>query len=581
MNMRVLLADDHRMFRQALRNLLEKESDIEVVAEADDGYGVLTQAAASLPDVVCMDVNMPGLNGIEATRRLLASQPAIKVIGLSAYSDRRFVLDMLNAGAAGYVTKAEAGEELLRAIKTVSRERLYLCPEIAAGVVSALGKQTGYAQQPLAQDARQWQILQLLAEGSTAQLQELVEQYQKILQATTDGFVMADSQGYLVEVNQAFCRMIGWSRSELLQSHLGSIEALKSESEFNGHWQQIIQRGKDRYETRLRSRNGALLDVDVSACHIADAGHIVCFVRDISDKKRAEERLRLTACVFESTGEGVMITDRHNRIEAINAAFTRITGFDASDAIGQTPALLKSGRHPAEFYQHMWQELSDLGHWSGEIWDRRKNGEAFAAWLTVSVVRDDHHDISHYVALFSDITTVKESRQRTDYLAHHDPLTGLPNRLLLTARMEHAIEKGKREGGAMAVLFIDLDNFKAVNDLLGHRAGDVLLQELASAMRATLRAEDTLARIGGDEFVVLLESIAGLEDVQRVARELLAIFPYRLAAPGGELRVGASIGVSLFPEHGDSFSDLIALADQAMYQVKRGGRGAVCFYCPQ
>lgn len=288
--------------------------------------------------------------------------------------------------------------------------------------------------------------------------------------------------------------------------------------------------------------------------------------------RHANHRTRLAAEVFEHTAEGVAITDAEGYVQMVNAAFTRITGLAESEAIGKTADFLYSGHHPPEFFKALWQDVKRNGYWQGEIWGRRKNGELYANWVSISGVRDNGGAIRHYIALFSDITAMKESAQRMEHFAHHDMLTGLPNRRLLTARLEHSIKRASRTGHLLALLFIDLDNFKEVNDVLGHGEGDKLLQEVGHRLSGILREEDTLARIGGDEFVILLESLAVRGDINRVIDTVLSLFPCRRTKPGGDIVVTASIGVSFYPDHGRSAATLLGSADHAMYQAKQGGR---------
>ncbi len=299
---------------------------------------------------------------------------------------------------------------------------------------------------------------------------------------------------------------------------------------------------------------------------------------DVTEHRMREEKLRQAAAVFESTVEGVMVTDAANRIVAINRAFTDITGYGESEVLGLSPALLQSGRHDADFYQAMWEELGSRGSWRGEIWNKRKSGAAYPQWLTISVILDEHNTISHYVGVFSDISKIKRSEEELNRLAYHDALTGLPNRLLLLDRISHAIRRAGRSGAHFALLFIDLDRFKNINDTLGHQVGDELLMAVADRILKRLRAEDTLSRLGGDEFILLMEEISNEQQAAHLARELLRLLgkPYHIA--GHDIFLSASIGISLHPEDGADAESLIKHADTAMYRAKEGGRNGYQFY---
>lgn len=299
------------------------------------------------------------------------------------------------------------------------------------------------------------------------------------------------------------------------------------------------------------------------------------------ERSRANASLRQAAAVFESTREGVVITDLQPRIVGINPAYTVITGYAEEEVIGRNPSLLQSGREGEVFYQAMWQSIRESGHWQGEIWNRRKNGELFPQLLTVNTVYDGEGQPTNYVGVMTDISQLKDSEARLAHLAHYDPLTHLPNRLLVQSRLKHALESAERHSRKVAVLYIDLDRFKNVNDSLGHPVGDELLEALAARMQARLRDEDTLGRFGGDEFLLVLEDLRRHEHAAEVARELIEMLEESFKLPSGhEVYVGASIGISLFPDDGESETELIQHADVALYQAKEAGRNTFSFYTP-
>jgi diguanylate cyclase (GGDEF)-like protein/PAS domain S-box-containing protein len=294
---------------------------------------------------------------------------------------------------------------------------------------------------------------------------------------------------------------------------------------------------------------------------------------------RADARLRQMAAVFENTREGVVITDLTPRILGVNRAFTEITGYLEEEVLGLNPNILNSGRQDPMFYQTMWQSIRETGHWQGEIWNRRKDGEIRPQLLSISTVRDGDGRPTHYVGVMADISRLKQSEERLEHLAHYDPLTELPNRLLLLSRLEHVLERAERHRQQAAVLFVDLDNFKVINDSLGHPAGDALLSTLARRLRGRLREEDTLGRLGGDEFLVILENVERAERAATVAEVLLHLLEQPFVLPAGqEVHIGASIGISLFPDDGATVTDLIKNADTAMYQAKEQGRNTYRFY---
>ncbi len=297
------------------------------------------------------------------------------------------------------------------------------------------------------------------------------------------------------------------------------------------------------------------------------------------ERGRAYTHLCQSAAVFESTSEGVIITDLTSRIVQVNRAYTEITGYTEAEVLGRNPSLVRSGHQDASFYRTLWESLLQTGHWRGEIWNRRKNGEVFPQLLTISTVYDNIGQPSHYVGVMTDISQIKQSEERLEHLAHYDPLTELPNRLLVQSRLEHALELAGRSHHIVAVLFVDLDRFKNINDSLGHPVGDAVLQTIAKRMAGRLREGDTLGRLGGDEFLVVLETIRHPEDAAEVATTLIQLLEDPLILPNGhEVYISASIGISLYPGDAQTVTELIQHADAAMYQAKDQGRGIYRYY---
>ena len=307
-------------------------------------------------------------------------------------------------------------------------------------------------------------------------------------------------------------------------------------------------------------------------------------VQDITARKRAEDELRVAATAFEAQ-EGMLITDAQRTILRVNQSFTRVTGYSSEEVIGRTPSLLKSGRHDEAFYAAMWAQINDKGSWAGEIWNRRKNGEVFPEWLTISAVHNEFGAVTHYVGTLTDISQRKANEDAIRHLAFYDALTRLPNRRLLLDRLQQALAASARSGRQGALLFLDLDNFKTLNDTRGHDKGDQLLQQVAHRISACVREEDTAARFGGDEFVVMLTDLSNerMESVQQaetVGRKILAALrePYDL--DDERYWTTASIGITLFANHDATPFELLKQADLAMYEAKAGGRDMFVFYAP-
>ncbi|OGA29414.1 MAG: hypothetical protein A3I01_01020 [Betaproteobacteria bacterium RIFCSPLOWO2_02_FULL_65_24] len=327
-----------------------------------------------------------------------------------------------------------------------------------------------------------------------------------------------------------------------------------------------IEEANQMLDQRVQERTAALRESNQS------------LEAEIAERKRAEEKLRLSAKVFENTIEGVIITDAQERILAVNRAFSEITGYPPEEVLGQTPRILRSGRQQPDFYRSLWGDLKSTGQWKGELWNRRKSGEIYPQWLSIGTVKDESGEDQHYVGVFSDVTSIKKSEEMLNFLAYHDALTGLPNRMLFNDRLEHSIEHARRERRQVAVLFFDLDHFKDINDTLGHNLGDEVLKGVAQQLSAQTRKSDTVARLGGDEFILLLENIDVLRYAGTVAEKFLKLLARPIDVAGYEMSITASIGISIFPEDGNDVTTLVKNADMAMYHAKSNGRNGYCFY---
>ncbi|MDD5389471.1 MAG: PAS domain S-box protein [Gallionellaceae bacterium] len=416
------------------------------------------------------------------------------------------------------------------------------------------------------------------------------------LKAVSQGVIIRGPDQCILSANEAFASITGYSAAEIIGKDYCLLEGPLTDP-----------RQVDRI--RLALKNGAAFSGDILH-YRKDGGtfwneltispvrdeqgqltHFVGITRDITERKQAEEALRIAAVAFESQ-EGMMITDANSVILRVNRAFTETTGYTAEEVIGQTPRLFKSGRHNASFYAEMWKIIKRTGSWQGEIWDRRKNGEIYPKWLTITAVKSDDGSVTHYVGAQTDISARKAAEDVIKNMAFYDPLTQLPNRRLLDDRLSQAMAASKRSACYGALMFLDLDNFKPLNDTYGHVVGDALLIEVAERLHHCVREMDTVARFGGDEFVVLLSDLnAGKAEstaqARHVAEKIRAALsqPYLLTTRSeGEVdttvehRCTASIGVAMFINHESSQEDILNWADAAMYAAKEAGRNLIRFH---
>lgn len=426
-----------------------------------------------------------------------------------------------------------------------------------------------------------------------------------LFDAALDAVIGMDEQGHITHWNKSAETIFGWRRDEAVGQLLADL--IVPVSLRNAHqtgMAQYLSSGQSkvlnrRVEAMAQRRGGQTFPVELSILpfRTQDRIHFTAFITDISQRRSAVMKLQLAANVFQNAFEGITVTDASAAILDCNDSFTRITGYKREEVIGQNPRLLQSGRQDKAFYEAMWSALLNSGHWCGEIWNRRKSGEIYPEWLDISAVRDSKGITRQYVALFSDITQRKELEEQVRLLAFYDPLTTLPNRRLLQDRLGQALLSAKRKGAYGALMFLDLDNFKPLNDAQGHAAGDLLLREVAQRLQACVRQNDTVARIGGDEFVVLLTELGTVQT--DAAHQALAIAEkirlalsqvYRLAASDAgtaaiqlEHHCSGSIGVALFGDDipvQDDPEAVMRQADSAMYQAKATGRNRVVLAQP-
>lgn len=387
------------------------------------------------------------------------------------------------------------------------------------------------------------------------------------------GYLTLSPSGKISQLNLAAARLFGQERERLIGARFAVFVHGDDKQNFSAFLANIGQSPvAQSCEVTLQRDELQPCIVEICATYAAESGEYRAVILDITARKRDEARLRLLAGVFTHAQEGILITDASGSIVDTNDAFTRINGYSRAEAMGKNPRFLQSGQQPPEFYTHMFRELAATGQWHGEIWNRRKNGEVYPENMSISAVRNTAGEVQNYVALSSDISAIKAHQQQLEHLAHHDVLTHLPNRALLTDRLQHARIQCQRQGKMLAVAYLDLDSFKPINDTHGHDVGDRLLIEIARDMQLALREGDTLARIGGDEFVVVLVDLDELSDCTPVLNRLLAAASTPHVIDGISLQSSVSIGVTLYPGDSAETDVLLRHADQAMYQAKLAGR---------
>lgn len=436
----------------------------------------------------------------------------------------------------------------------------------------------------------EWEVAERTQEVTTH-----LERYRSLITASNTGaweyFHAEDSQHCSAE----YFAMLGYDIDEFDSAGAGNLRAVwldllhpQDRERAARDFKAYIDSGENSfYESQFRmlhrdghavsilARGQSLHDDEGKPLGITAGTHI-----DITRQVETEAKLALSAKVFELGNEGFIITDAGQRIVMVNHAFTRITGYSESEAIGQRPGMLSSGRHDVEFFKAMWQELNKQGAWQGEVWNRRKDGKIYPQWLSISSIKNEAGEITYYIGIISDISQLKENQEAIHQLAYYDPLTKLPNRTLLEERAAFALKLAQRSGKSLALLFLDLDNFKNINDSLGHKAGDRLLVAFAQRLESTVREEDTFARPGGDEFVFMLPN-TDANGAAHAAQKIMDLLKCPFRIEGYSLSVSSSVGIALYPDDGETLNQLYTNADIAMYRSKQKGRNTYSFFTPE
>jgi diguanylate cyclase (GGDEF)-like protein/PAS domain S-box-containing protein len=389
-----------------------------------------------------------------------------------------------------------------------------------------------------------------------------------------------NDKGIITSINKKWSEITGYTKDEAIGEKFIIFTDEKHER-LKVLFKDFLNNKKVENERiKIKKRNGEIILAEFTGNISNINGELKthCIFKDITNEEKIEKKLKLSDIVFENTTEGIVITNDKNEIISINSAFTKITGYEKEDILYKNPKFLRSGNHNKEFYKNLWEELSTTDQFKGEIWNRKKSGEIYPEWLNISIVRDSKGKILNYVAIFSDITKIKKSNEKIEYLAHHDPLTNLPNRLLLKARLDQSLTHASTAQEILAVFFIDIDNFKVINDTYGHSIGDKIINLVATRLQKNLRDDDTISRIGGDEFIIVIENINNIKNIEKIASKLLDDFKEPVKLQEYLFDVTISIGISLFPNNGLTTEDLIKQADTAMYSAKNAGRNQFQFY---
>lgn len=413
-----------------------------------------------------------------------------------------------------------------------------------------------------------------------AELDSALERYTHLYDFAPMAYFTLDSQSHIIQANHTAAKLLDIPRARLCQQRFMSLVSDSARSSFVAFLAKAMSSNqRESAEFELQHKNRSII-VAIEAQTESDQQYCLVIVNDITERKQHERELQLAAMVYMAIGEAIMVLDQDNRIIAINPAFTALTGYTEQEALGQYSNLLNSERHDRDFFSNLWAVLLKTGHWQGEIWDKRKNGDYFPTWMTIHTSYDAEGEVRQRVVTFSDMTEQKKNEALIWKQANFDPLTGLPNRSMFHERLQLAIKQTHRDHKSLALLFLDLDRFKDVNDSLGHEVGDQLLIEVANRLKSCVREVDTVARLGGDEFTIILGELEDLSSIDRIAHVLLQCLSEPYEIQNETAYISVSIGITLCPNDADELGALVKNADQAMYAAKAAGRNHFCYFTP-
>ncbi len=520
---------------------------------------VFERCRAAQPEVILLDISMPEMNGFQVCTQLkndpqLSDIPILFLTAMGEVADK---IRGFKAGGSDFLVKPYEPSELIARVSTQINLR-------------RTQRELACRNQELKEEIYD-------KEKAHAALLDSESRNEAVLNNAAVCIGLLSIDGTYEMVNGLYADIFGYSPEEFRRMQIQDIvhpDAVSSTMETleilrNGELQQHYTSKKFVRKDGSQFSGGHWLSP-------RRAGHggcngFVCVISDLTEQKKVEDELRLAHTVFETSSEGMLVTNATNCIIMVNPAFTEITGYQRDQVIGRNPSFLKSDRHSKKFFRQMWRTLLLNNNWQGELWNCRRNGEVYPQWLSIAAIRNRNNRIVNYVALFSDISDRKKAEEILRHQAMHDPLTKLPNRVMFDERLRSSLARAKRKNSRMALLYLDLDNFKNINDTLGHLTGDRVLRMVADKLRECLRLEDMVARIGGDEFSAILDDISSVQHAVKTAERIISALDEIDCFAGG--KINTSIGISIFPDHGEDTEDLLRYADNAMYTAKRLGKG--------
>jgi diguanylate cyclase (GGDEF)-like protein/PAS domain S-box-containing protein len=531
---------------------------------AQDGESGIEKILKVLPDIILLDILMPGIDGFETCRRLkgLPQTQEIPIIFISALTNTEHVVKGLSLGAVDYLSKPLRREEVIARIKTQLK-------------IKSL-------TQELTQKNQDLQIQLEENKRKELEIRSSEEKFSIAFNCTPQPILICTpTQGSLLEVNDSFAQFLGLTKTDIIGKTTQELSFWRSPQLEQTILEQIQNEGKVRdQEVRLQNNRGEECTMMLSADSIRFNGiqAVLMIFLDITQRLRAEEKVKILSQACEQSPISIVITDSQGNIDYVNPKFEQISGYSLAEVKGKNPRVLKSGHTSPNEYRNLWQQISSGQEWHGEFHNQKKNGEMYWEKASISSIRNPQGIITHYVAIKEDITLQKKQEAMLFYQANYDAVTGLPNRNLGKDQLKKALDHGQRNNHLVGVMFVDLDNFKKVNDTLGHNVGDLLLKEVGQRLVRSVRRSDTVARLGGDEFLIVVAKVKASLDLALIAKRILGLLRQPISLNSHDLLVNGSVGIAIFPEDGYSLDELLCNADTAMYAAKADGRNTFKFF---
>ena len=583
----VLVVDDDKITTAILTRMLDKYADHVVVASnGEDGLALFKEHR---PEIVLSDINMPKMGGLEMVEEIRKIDEHVKIAIFTNFENRDILLQAIKFGVNQFFSKPFEAKVFAQVIQplcddALEKKRIRAELERQQNILHAINEMAHNFLQQSDWMAALYQELLLLKQASETSAVFIYENdakhesAQQLLAITDTKKVRGKKRIHYKrhhlmrwkkqlergELVNGCMRDYDRSKQRILQAF--QIDSLLILPIFvNDNWWGFLGIGN--------SNRQELTDTDVEMLSAASS-----IIGSAINNKQNMQSLEMSSAVFEHTMDGVLITNTENRIVHVNDSFKEITGYTENDVLGKDPKLLRSGQHDKHFYMQMWEQLSRNGYWQGEITNRKKNGEIYIEWLSINAIHNDKGEVENYIGIFSDVTHQRKDAQNHAYLATHDALTGVSNRLLLNDRLDHAINHANRFDKCVAVIFCDLDNFKPINDTYGHSVGDEILKGVAEALKDILRKEDTICRFGGDEFVILVEELKSFEYLEKILEKIQCISQNSFVIENTPINVGMSIGAAIYPNDSTTPEALLRCADEAMYKAKKSGKNKIAYY---